>query len=166
MISTERLVLRPLQTSDTSAIAQIYADDRVFEHFGTGVRTLAETAASVDRAVTKWSKTGYGPLAICLAGTVIGRMIIFPNAGVDFELGYVLHPAYWGRRFAQEASRAAVDYVFEQGLTDRVVACARQSNQASRHILSTLGFRVMREEIGDDGIMRIWFELNVQNFQR
>jgi RimJ/RimL family protein N-acetyltransferase len=68
---------------------------------------------------------------------------------VSRALGYYLAREYWGRGLATEAVRALVDYGFrELGLT-RIVASVETGNDASKHILEKLGFRLVRHEPGE-----------------
>ena len=55
------------------------------------------------------------------------------------EVAWRLARAYWGRGYATEAARAALDYGFEQlGLTE-IVALTVPANQRSRRVMERLG---------------------------
>jgi [ribosomal protein S5]-alanine N-acetyltransferase len=142
----------------------IFSDPRVFEHFGKGVKTYEETKESTERLAAKWDERGYGDLAICHEGKLIGEMILFPNKDNLFELGYVIRPDYWGTGFAKEASVGALSYAFNYTKTDKVIACARASNVRSIKILTHLGFSETYRKIVEDAILRIWYEITKYTF--
>ena len=47
----------------------------------------------------------------------------------------------WGRGFATEAARAAIDFTFEAFDTEHLIAGARVTNPSSRNILEKCGFQ-------------------------
>ena len=56
------------------------------------------------------------------------------------EIGYILHPAYWGQGFAGEACRAAIDHIFAAYDLDSITADVDPRNEASLRLLARLGF--------------------------
>jgi RimJ/RimL family protein N-acetyltransferase len=78
-----------------------------------------------------------------------GRYIGYCGVYGEGTLGYYLAREYWGRGLATEAARAFVDFGFrELGLT-RIVSSVEVGNDASKHILEKLGFRLVRHEPGE-----------------
>src|SRR5690606_15232424 len=57
------------------------------------------------------------------------------------DLGYVLHPDYWGCGFAEEAARALLHAGFRELGFRRVVAVCDQRNKTSARVLERLGMR-------------------------
>jgi len=161
MIQTERTLIRPVEIADEPDLFEIYKRPEVFEHFGSGVYTRERNKASIERSVGKWKELGRGDLIAEFEGKVIGRFILFPADTPEFELGYVLNPEYWGRGFASEIACALVEYAFSLGEI-QVKACARKSNQVSRKLLKKLGFNETQRQIGEDGIIRIWYVVTKQ----
>nr|WP_221205154.1 GNAT family N-acetyltransferase [Brevundimonas mediterranea] len=56
------------------------------------------------------------------------------------EIGYILHPDYWGRGLATEALTAVIDHVIATRDTDGVTADVDPANVASIRLLGRLGF--------------------------
>jgi RimJ/RimL family protein N-acetyltransferase len=56
------------------------------------------------------------------------------------EIGYILHPDYWGRGFAREALEAIIPRMFETHPIDAIVAEVDPRNGASLGLLARLGF--------------------------
>lgn len=61
-----------------------------------------------------------------------------------YELGYRFLPEYWGKGYATETARAALNYAFNEIKTDVVYAMAVTENTGSNRVLQKLGF----EELG------------------
>jgi ribosomal-protein-alanine N-acetyltransferase len=57
------------------------------------------------------------------------------------ELGYILGREHWGRGFAGEAQRRAIDFAFEDLGLHRLEADTHPDNAASLRSLERLGFR-------------------------
>ena len=57
------------------------------------------------------------------------------------EIGYILHPDWWGSGLAQEAVGATIDHLFQTTDHDEATADVDPSNSASIRLLERLGFR-------------------------
>ncbi len=56
------------------------------------------------------------------------------------EIGYAVHPQYWGQDYATEAVQAMVDTLFSLTPTTEIAAHVRVTNPASRRVLEKCGF--------------------------
>lgn len=56
------------------------------------------------------------------------------------EIGYILHPDYWGRGLATEALTAVIDHVMATRDVAEVTADVDPANAASIRLLTRLGF--------------------------
>ena len=144
-LRTERLLLREWRDSDLEPFAALNADPAVMEHF-PGVLTRAESDAVVDRIRTHFAVHGYGLWAVeaegCFAGfTGLGWSGV---TGVRaLEVGWRLATAYWGRGYATEAARAALDVGLRQ--VPEVVSFTALTNAPSQRVMQRLGMRRVRE---------------------
>ena len=157
MIETRRTTIRPIRASDESDLFDIYSRPEVFEHFGKGVYSKKEHIDSVNRALDKWESSRKGELVAEFEGSVIARLIFFPDHSDEYEIGYVINPKLWRMGFASEVAEGLVIHAFELGAT-KVVACARETNVVSLHILKKLNFTETHSVLGDDGINRLWLK--------
>ena len=57
------------------------------------------------------------------------------------EIGYVLHPDFWGKGYALEAARTVVDFGFEVLGLHRIEAKFMEGNERSRKVMENLGMR-------------------------
>ncbi len=71
----------------------------------------------------------------------IGWILLIPEDGVgpDIEIGWRLHPDYWGQGMAFEAARAVLDHGLVHLELPRIVAAIDPDNVASRKLAERLG---------------------------
>lgn len=56
------------------------------------------------------------------------------------EVGYILHPDFWGRGFAREAMEAVIAHAFARFPVEALTADVHPRNRASLGLLKRLGF--------------------------
>ncbi|NUT47223.1 MAG: GNAT family N-acetyltransferase [Saccharothrix sp.] len=140
-LETERLVLRGFTESDVDLLVWLLGEPRVMRHIENG-RPVARH--DVERVVLP-KLLGGGWWAACLkdSGAFIGWFELSPAGGGAAELGYRLHPDFWGRGYATEGAAALVAHARVVGVT-RVVAYAMAVNSGSRRVLEKVGLRHVR----------------------
>jgi len=135
-IRTKRLLLRPFRETDIADFFAIYGDPEAMKYWSTlPHRSQAETAELV-RGTMRANPDEHAEFAIEFEGRVIGKAG-FWNAP---EIGFILHPSYWRKGFAQEAVRGLIGYGFDQLGLDRITADVDPDNTASLRLLTKLGF--------------------------
>lgn len=75
---------------------------------------------------------------IYLEGELIGFLNDVENNGSRIELGYVIRPDFWGRGYATQALRGAINDLFCRGY-EEVVAGAFLENPASIRVMMKSG---------------------------
>jgi RimJ/RimL family protein N-acetyltransferase len=141
VLETERLVLRAPRLGDAKAIATLAGDRCIAENTARiphpyRLADAEDFITSVNRAD---SETAF---VITLAdGTLVGGCGIVLVEGEAGELGYWLGVPHWGKGYATEAVRAAIDYAFTEGSHEALNAGARVTNPASRRVLEKCGFQ-------------------------
>lgn len=145
-LRTERLRLRDFTSGDFDAVHAYASDPRVTDNLCWGPNTPEQTRAFLDKAARETRavpRTGFSlGIEETAVPCIIGGIHIHPHgreAGTR-ELGYCLHPDFWGRGLASEAASAIVAFGFETLQARRLVAEVFASNAASTHILEKLGF--------------------------
>jgi RimJ/RimL family protein N-acetyltransferase len=142
-LTTERLLLRGLQLGDLDAYAAMYRDPEVMRYLEHG-RPLDRVAAWRMMAVHlgHWQLRGYGQWALVerATGEVVGRAGLWePEGWPGLEVGWLLARPHWGRGFATEAGRAAIDYAFDVLGTEKVISLIRPENHLSVRVAKRLG---------------------------
>jgi len=137
LIQTERLLLRPAQQSDLAAIHAILSDPIATRFWSTPPHaSLAQTSHWLAGMVSIPAGAGED-FVIEHEGAVIGKagLYRFP------EIGFILHPEYWGRGFAGEALAPVIERAFDVHRLAVVLADVDPRNEASLKVLRRLGFR-------------------------
>ena len=142
IITTPRLTLRPFRKGDEADTTVIMRSDRVNPTYmlpdldEAGAKKLfarfVEMSAREDRFVA----------AVCLEDRVIGWLNDTEICGDSMELGWVIHPDYWGQGDATEAVRAAVKALHGEGFRC-VYAGAFTENPASLRVMQKAGMTLM-----------------------
>ena len=152
-LETENLILRP------------FKDDDVDDYFGVldspEVRRWLHIPESLDRSdawqqmawfVGQWELRGTGHWALeeKKSGQFVGRAGLHRPERHDWpgvEVGWLLHPDYWGRGYATEAGAEAVRYGFEELQVDKLFSCILPENYRSQAVAKRLGFEFLEERV-------------------
>lgn len=142
-LRTDRLVLRMLREEDLDEYAAMAADPEVTRHLGDG-STLSRADAWRQMAMIlgHWRLRGYGMWAAeeISTGRLAGRIGFFnPEGWPGFELGWTLAREFWGRGYATEGARAALEYAFTEMNRERVISLIRPANAPSIRVAERLG---------------------------
>src|SRR5688572_33190668 len=142
MTETDRLLLHPWRTEDCAELERLMTDPRVAggRHFPLErIRVLA------DHSLRQWRVHGFGPWAAVdrATGEWIGRIGLdelsdWPGAD-RIEVGFELHPAWWGRGLATEGARTALRLAFEEHGLARVISVTGASHAAARRVMEKAG---------------------------
>lgn len=142
---TDRLRLRRWRRPDRVPFARLNADPVVMEFFPSTL-TRAESDAMVDRIEAAFDRDGLGLWAVEVVAT--GEFIGFvglwrPRFEAHFtptvEVGWRLAAAHWGRGYATEAARAAVDDGFTRLGLAEIVSFTAVVNERSQGVMRALG---------------------------
>ncbi|MBV6698872.1 GNAT family N-acetyltransferase [Kitasatospora aureofaciens] len=143
-VRTDRLDLCAVGRADLAPLHVINHDPRTWSHAPEG-RHLDEgtTRAWIERAVDVWESDGMGYWTARLGGAdgpVIGiGGASFQRATGYWNLYYRLDPAHWGRGYATELARAAVDAAHRHAPDRPVAAWVHDHNAGSRAVVERLG---------------------------
>jgi RimJ/RimL family protein N-acetyltransferase len=157
-VETERLVLRPLALDDLDELAAVFAVEAVwFFPFRRGL-TREETEAFLRRAIEQYATDAVGQWAAVpkAAGVVIGYVGLsvphfLPEVMPAVEVGWRLHPDWWGHGLATEGARAAVRFGFEDVRLERLISIYEPDNATSGRVMDHLGFTFERATVGSRG---------------
>jgi RimJ/RimL family protein N-acetyltransferase len=160
-LTTERLRLEPWSAEHTSLLVRLSSLPEVTRFLGTGElwpRSRAEDLSS--RQLAHWAEHGFGWRAAFdrASGDAVGLMALsFLGDGApglppdEYELGWWLDPAVWGRGLAREGAVALRDEAFSRLGAPSVVARIQAANAASIAVATALGMVREREAIGRFG---------------
>lgn len=141
-LETERLLLRMWREDDFAAYARMCADPEVMRFLGGKPFTRAEAWRHLAYVVGHWQLRGYGHWAVeeKASGQVIGRLgVQDPEGWPGFEIGWTLARESWGRGFATEGARKALDYAFTELGREHIISLIHPDNKASIRVAERLG---------------------------
>lgn len=143
-METERLVLRKPRMDDAPIIFTGWAQDREVTRYLTWRphQQIQETEAFLQNCLSAWKDETRFPYMIVLKETneVIG-MIDPRIEGIKVGIGYGAARAYWGNGYVTEATRAIIDWAWQQPSIYRVYATTDVDNVASRRVLERVGMQ-------------------------
>jgi [ribosomal protein S5]-alanine N-acetyltransferase len=144
ILETDRLVLRPIQTSDWRVLYPVMSDPVVMAHWDS---TEIEDPEMVERMIGAQvedmdaGRAWYWAVELADDHSFVGACDL---SEIDWrhrrgEVGFLLANGAWGRGYGLEAMRAVVDHAAALGLK-RLWARAHAGNQRSERLLQRLGF--------------------------
>lgn len=148
ILTTDRLLLRPITADDFEAHARITADPEVMRYIHDGSLTRSQAWWNIARYVGHWQLRGYGMRAVVeqSSGQVIGHMgFLNPESGRGFELGWALASDAWGKGYALEGTRALVAHAFNDLRQPRITCVIHADNLRSIKIAERLGAKLESE---------------------
>ena len=167
ILETERLRLREWEEADAGALFPVVSDPEVMRYIGDG-KPWADVARARDwivRLSESYRTRGYHRWAVVErgGGRVVGSCGFAPlpwSGEIDF--GYMLRRDCWGRGYATEVGRPALEHGFKRLGFAEVVASIAPENAASRRVLEKLGFVYRGNEVqpGDDEESEIYVAAN------
>ena len=146
-LSTPRLILRPWRDEDGDAFAAMFDDPAVMEfllpHTGR-----AAIDAFIGRIKQNFAERGFGLWAVEVPGVApfIGYVGLWaPNFEAPFmpaiEVGWRLASAYWGKGYATEGAKAALDAGFSKFGLNEIVSFTVPANRRSWRVMQRIGMQ-------------------------
>lgn len=135
-IRTERLLLRRPRMDDLDALFEIMSSPTAMRYWSTLPHASVEVTRTWLENKLARNADGGEDFLIAFEGRVIGEV----GAGRLPHFGFMIHPDFWGRGFATEASRAFIAHAFSQTSASELSADVDPRNTASLSVLGRLGF--------------------------
>ena len=150
-LETNRLVLRPFRDDDLDGYFAVLDSPEV--------RRSLHLPDNLDRSdawqqmawfLGQWVLRGTGHWALedRTTGVFLGRAGLHRPEREDWpgvEVGWVLHPDYWGRGYATEAGAEAIRYAFDELDLERIYSCILPENVQSQAVARRLGMELLEE---------------------
>ena len=144
---TERLLLRPYALTDFDAFHDLHRREDVARGLPWEPRDEWASRAALGRHQTLTLERDDDGATLAgfdlRSGRLVGEFVLFLRS-VDHrggEIGYVLHPDFWGRGLATEGARHLLEIAFGPLDLRRVVGRIDSRNTASAAVLRRLGMR-------------------------
>jgi RimJ/RimL family protein N-acetyltransferase len=149
-LNTGRLLLRAFEKDDLDPFAAMVADIDVIQHATYDGTTMTRTQAWnwLCLMLGHWHMRGFGIWGMeeKSSGELIGRIgLQFLDWFEDVELVWMLAKSAWGKGYAAEGARAAIDFGMNNLKLPRVAAVIHQENQPSIRLAERLGMEMEKE---------------------
>lgn len=82
------------------------------------------------------------------------------------DVGYRLIPRYWGKGYATESAKAAIEYGFEQMGLKEIIGTCNEENKASRRALEKCGLKFIEQFIYSTGIKCDWLKITREEWKK
>ena len=142
-LETERLKLRMWRERDIDAYADMCADPVVMRYLGAGkTLTRHEAWRSMAFFIGHWQLRGYSHWAVeeKATGAMIGRIgFLNPEGWPAFEIGWTLARHAWGKGYATEGAKAALQYAFGSLDQRHVISLIHPDNTPSMKVAERIG---------------------------
>jgi RimJ/RimL family protein N-acetyltransferase len=133
---------------DFEAYAEFCADADVMRYLTGKPMTRVEAWRHMAMMVGHWTLRGYGMWAVeeRSTGEFIGRIgFNDPEGWPAFEIGWTLGRPYWGKGYATEGARVALDYAFHKLDKAHVISLIHPENRGSIAVAERLGEKLEGE---------------------
>ena len=136
-LSTARLLLRPFRETDLDALHEIVTDPRAMRYWDRPAWSDPERTRRMLAMFMADRPDQHLEFAVEHKGRFIGRVGMWKR----FEIGYIFHPATWGKGFGGEAVGALLPEIFARFPdAEALTAEIDPRNIASARLLEALGF--------------------------
>ena len=145
-IETKRLILRRFEYSDIDSMLRNWiADEQTQWDYGEPYYSTPEAVKGLfdTKYIVSYSKDDYYRWAVIEkeSGECIGQIAYFSvdTDNQHGEIEYVIGPAFQGKGYATEMTRAVIGFGFEKINFNRIEIDCRTENEASRRVIEKCG---------------------------
>jgi len=145
-IETERLILRRFEYSDIDSMLRNWiADEKTQWDYGEPFYSTADAVRNLfdTKYIISYSRDDYYRWAVIekASGECIGQIAYYKvdSDNRNGEIEYVIGPAFQGKGYATEMTRAVIGFGFEKINFHRIEICCRTVNEASRRVIEKCG---------------------------
>lgn len=144
-IETERLVFRPYKIEDLDSVVEIMGNWEVTKWLSTNVPfpySREDGEDFIAEAIAQFNDGSSIRYAVAdkATGRHVGGIRIF-SVTAETEVGYSMHPDFWGKGLGTELLKAAIGAGFDTGIITCFIAQTAEKNIGSRRILEKVGFK-------------------------
>ncbi|HSE25161.1 MAG TPA: GNAT family N-acetyltransferase [Pyrinomonadaceae bacterium] len=155
ILETPRLLLRMWRNDDFATYEKMCADPEIMKYLGGRIFDRLEAWRHMAFLVGHWELRGYGHWAVeeKESGEFVGRIgFLNPEGWPGFEVGWTLARQAWGKGYATEGARRALDYAFNELDKDHVISLIHPENKNSIKVAERLGEKLegQTELLGHD----------------
>lgn len=169
-LESERIGFSKWSDTDFELAAQLWGEKDVTRFIcATGVFTQQDilNRLAIEINNDKQFFIQYWPIFELMTGEHIGCCGLrpFDTEAYTFELGFHLRRKYWGKGYAFEAAKTAINYSFRVLKAIKLYAGHHPENAASEKLLKKLGFQCIGKNFyPPTGLYHPSYELSFENY--
>lgn len=174
-IETERLILRPYNRQDLDAHVEILGNWDVTQWLSNNVPfpfQRSDGEKSIAEAMQQFEEGSSIRYVMedKASGRHVGGIRVF-TVTPETEVGYWMHPDFWGKGLGTEVLNAVIKAGFETGVIKKFIAQTAAKNKGSRRILEKVGFihggdvPAEYQRCGHSSGCSEFFQLTIENFE-
>jgi len=155
-LNTKRVILREIEESDWIDVHKYASQKEVCQYQPWGPNTEIETKEFIHQVIIDAKKVPRTRFAFAIlvkeTNSFIGTVEfnIRDQQNKIGEIGYIVHPSYWGMGYASEVAKEVISFGFLQYKLHRIYATCDVRNIASAKVLEKCGLILegrMREDL-------------------
>ncbi|PKQ62589.1 GNAT family N-acetyltransferase [Labilibaculum filiforme] len=167
LFETERLYLREILPTDAESMFEMDSDVEVYKFLGRRpIRDIGQSKKMIESIREQYTKNGIGRWAIVEkeSGNFIGwtgfklEKENYNGRSDFYNLKFRLLRKYWGKGYVTEATKAAIQYAFEELKLTEIFSMTLVSNLKSQRVLEKLGFK-LKDKFNYQGDDITWYKL-------
>lgn len=148
-LETNRLYFKRYSDTDLPFVTELVTNPHVMQFIGDGIHKTEEYARElIKRMLEQYENFGdYGLHLLIDKETKAyighaGIVVQIIDHAFELEIGYWIHPHYWGKGYGKEAAQALAQYADEELELERYVAAVQIGNIGSQKIAQAMGMHV------------------------
>jgi ribosomal-protein-alanine N-acetyltransferase len=150
ILTTQRLILRPLTLDDADALFQISQEENIFRYFPTQAAwPMEKVERYINHQNSHWETFHYGHWAVTMreTGQLMGwnGLEFLPETN-EIEVGYLFSKEFWGKGYATEATNETVKFGIETVGVKEIIGLTHPENIASQRVLEKSGLVFTRRQ--------------------
>jgi len=168
VLTTARLTLRQLSTSDGAHIFALRSDPEINKYLDRQASKNLEDAINFINRINdniQKNKSIYWAITLTNTKTFAGTICLFDflNEGNKCEIGFELLTDFQGKGIMQEAAEKVIAYAFNTMRLQKIEAFTHRSNRNSAKLLEKLNFIKEIDAEKENAILNIFTLKNSQN---
>jgi len=154
ILETERLILRQWRDDDYPVYTRLTSDPEVMRYFPS-LLSSEESIGQAHRLKNKIAEQGWGFWAVEVKEKgefigFIGLSAVDENSGIPhapmIEVGWRLLATHWGKGYATEGAKRAIQYAFEELDVSEVYSFTALINEPSQRVMIKSGMKNTGED--------------------
>lgn len=136
----KQIDLKEISMDDAASLFELRSNEEVMKFIERPRTTHLQEAKDMIQKMDEYAITGNGfswGIYLIETGSLIGTIGFYriDKENLRGEVGYLLHPNFWGKGIMSEALQLALEYGFATIKFHSIIACIHPENEASRNLL-------------------------------